>query len=95
MNVAPALPLGVWHHLAVVVLGSTGRLYLDGAEVATNNMVTINPSDMGTTTANYLGKSQYAESGDAYLSGRLDEVVISCRAFSFDEIQLLAQLAPP
>jgi hypothetical protein len=88
-----ALDLGVWRHLAVVLdAGNSGHLYVDGVEVATSTAITINPSDMGNTLQNYLGKSQYPL--DEYLSGRLDEIVISCRAFTFDEIQLLVKLAP-
>ena len=72
-------------------LGKTRTL--DGAEIVSSAQIVINPSDLGATTHNWFGRSQYVD--DAYLNGRLDDVVISCRAFTADEIGLLAKLAPP
>jgi hypothetical protein len=87
------VPLGAWHHFAVTIKAATGKLYFDGAEIASSAQIVINPSDMGPTTNNWFGRSQYAS--DNYLNGRLDDVVISCRAFTPDEIGLLAKLAAP
>lgn len=60
--------------MAVVLQGTEATLFLDGAEVA-SAAVTGDPSDMGVTPNNWLGRSQYAQ--DANLDGRLDEVHIS------------------
>jgi len=88
----PGFGVGSWHHVAVVLgTDNTGHLYIDGAEVATNTAITMKPSDMGSSNNNFLGRSQFDP--DPYLSARLDDVVISCRAFTFDEIQLLAKVA--
>jgi hypothetical protein len=90
---ATVVPLGAWHHFAVTIKATTGKLYLDGDEIVSSAQIVINPSDLGATTHNWFGRSQFAV--DPYLNGRLDDVVISCRAFTADEIGLLAKLAPP
>jgi hypothetical protein len=82
-----AFPLNTWTHVAVVLQGNTGRLYFNGALVATNTDMVANPSDLGHTPNNWLGRSQFP---DPALNGSLDELLISCRAFSAQEIAELA-----
>jgi hypothetical protein len=84
------LPLNQWRHLAVVLSGNSGRLYLDGIQVAQNVSVTLNPINLGTTTNDWLGRSQYA--ADPFLNGTLDDVRVSCRAYGDDEIAALASM---
>jgi hypothetical protein len=83
---------GAWHHLAVVLSKSTGTLYYDGDQVAKNTKLTINPSDLGASARTWFGRSMFP--ADPYFNGKLDEVIISCRAFSAVDIALLAKLAP-
>jgi hypothetical protein len=83
-------PLSAWTHVAVVLDADTGRLYVNGAQVATAT-IAANPSDMGNTANNWLGRSQWP---DPYFNGRLDEVEISCRAYSAPEIATRAAAAP-
>ena len=64
------LPISGWHHVAVTLNGATGTLYVDGAQVGQNTAMTLNPSSLGSTTQNRLGRSQFA---DPYLNGRLDD----------------------
>ena len=45
--------------------------------------MTIKPSDMGATTQNYIGRSQFA---DPYLDGRVDDFRVYNRALSSSEI---------
>ena len=84
-----------WTHVAVRLSGSTGTLYLNGVASGSNNAMTYKPSDMGSTTQNYLGKSQF--SADPYFNGSLDDFRIYSRALGADEIALLAagQFAAP
>jgi hypothetical protein len=79
-------PLNAWTHVAVVLEGAVGRLYVNGGQVATAT-VAANPRDMGATVNNWLGRSQWP---DPYFNGRLDEIQISCRAYSAQEVAELA-----
>jgi hypothetical protein len=84
---APALATGVWKHVAVTLSGTTGTLYVDGVQVASNISMTLKPSSLGNTNLNYLGRSQYS---DPYLQGSLDDFRIYNRALSASEIAALA-----
>jgi hypothetical protein len=86
----PAITPGVWTHVAVTLSGTTGTLYVNGMAVATNTAMTLNPSNLGTTNQNYLGKSQWAP--DPAYSGSIDDFRIYGRALSASEI---AQLSTP
>jgi hypothetical protein len=88
INGSAALPTGVWKHLAVTLAGNTGRLYVDGVQVGQNTSMTLRPSSLGSTSNNWLGRSQYA---DPYLDGQLDEFRIYSRALSASEILALFQ----
>jgi hypothetical protein len=78
-----ALPTGGWHHVAVTLNGSTGTLYVDGVQAGSNTSMTLKPSDLGATTQNWIGRSQYA---DPYLDGRVDDFRIYNRAISSSEV---------
>ncbi|HEX6276042.1 MAG TPA: LamG-like jellyroll fold domain-containing protein, partial [Polyangiaceae bacterium] len=86
-------PTNAWKHVAVVLNGNTGTLYVDGAQVAQNTNLTLNPSALGATTNNWLGDSQFA--ADPTLNGSLDDVVVSCRPYSAAEIGWLASGSDP
>jgi hypothetical protein len=80
------LPTNQWIHLAVTLAGNTGTLYVNGAPVGTNPNMTLRPSTMGSTTQNWIGRSQYADPG---LNGAVDEFQIYGRALTAAEIQAL------
>ncbi|NLH40906.1 MAG: hypothetical protein GX448_03620 [Planctomycetes bacterium] len=83
-----AMPTG-WHHVAVTIDSATMTmtLYLDGDPVG-KAATTLLPKDLGVTTQNWLGRSQYV--ADAYFSGMLDEFRIYNRALSAAEVRYLA-----
>ena len=57
--------------------------------VATNNAMTLHASDIGATTNNWLGRSQYsgtASSGDPLFDGSVDDFRVYKRALSQREI---------
>ena len=82
-----ALPTREWTHVALV-LGSSGAvLYVNGAVVASDSTVRLRPAELGSTTNNYIGRSQFSE--DPYLDGIIDEIRVYSRALSLDEIQAI------
>ena len=83
-----ALATGGWHHVAVTLNGATGTLYVDGVKVGSNSAMTLKPSDMGATTQNWIGRSQFT---DPYLNGRVDDFRIYNKALTASEIAALAQ----
>ncbi len=84
---APALSTG-WHHVAVAIDGAAlqMQMYLDGTQVDAGPTEVL-PSDLGATTQNWIGRSQY--DGDAYFNGSVDDVRIYNRALSGPEIRYL------
>ncbi|MNP43481.1 hypothetical protein D3C76_1373020 [compost metagenome] len=85
---APELITGIWKHVAVTLNGNIGILYVDGLESARNSTMSLSPSDLGSTTQNYIGKSQW---NDPYLNGQVDDFRIYNRALTAAEITVLAQ----
>jgi len=82
-----ALATAGWHHIAVTLSGSTGTLYIDGQQVGQNTAITLRPSDLGATTQNWIGRSQY---NDPYLNGRVDDFRLYAGALSVTDIAALA-----
>ncbi len=82
----PALSAAAWHHLAVTLSGTTGKLYVDGVAVYTTNNMTLKPSSLGSTTLNYIGKSQFP---DPLLNGLVDDFRLYNRALTNSEITAL------
>lgn len=80
------MPSNQWTHLAVVLDGRQGILYLNGNSVAVNNSVNLLPSDLASTNCNF-GKSQFP--ADPYFNGRLSAIHLNSSALS------LAQLVAP
>lgn len=87
INHTAALPVNSWAHVAVTLSGNTGKLFVNGAVVASNTAITINPVDLGSRL-NYLGKSQFAP--DPLFAGSLDDVRFVGNALSDSEIATLA-----
>jgi DUF1680 family protein len=78
-----ALPAGAWTHVAITRNGNLGVLYVNGAEVARNAAMTLSPANLGATTQNWVGRSQYA---DPYLDGAVDSLRLYSRALSAAEV---------
>ena len=78
-----------WHHVAVIIDpgNSTHTLYLDGKAAAQNTSAVNVPADLGETSQNWLGRSQFA--ADPYFQGSLDEFRIYNKVLSRPEILYL------
>jgi hypothetical protein len=83
---APPLAAGMWDHVCVTSTGTTAVLYLNG-EVVKSAAMTLNPSSLGPTTQDWLGRSQ--SSSDPYLNGKIDNFRIYNRALSASEVMAL------
>ncbi|NQV35082.1 MAG: discoidin domain-containing protein [Phycisphaeraceae bacterium] len=82
------LPSG-WHHVAGVIDSTQMRmtLYLDGVLVAQGPTDSV-PADMGETSQNWLGRSQFT--ADPPYNGSVDDFRIYSRVLSEGEIRYLA-----
>ena len=82
------LARGSWKTLTYTLddATDTARLYLDGAQVAQQTGITVKPKDLGNgvTTANYIGRSNYAS--DRYLAGSVRDFRIYDAALTPSEI---------
>jgi hypothetical protein len=84
-----ALATGRWVHLAVTLAGTVGTLYVDGAAAATNPAISFAPFQLGNTSQNWLGRSQY--SADPYFNGRLQDLRLYSGALSASQVAALAR----
>ncbi len=80
------LTQNAWSHVVITLSGNTGTMFVNGASVATNGSMTIKPSSLGSTTANYIGKSQFS---DPNLNGKVDELRFYNRALTAGEVTAL------
>ena len=81
-----ALPINVWTHVAVTIAGDTGKLFINGAKVATNTGMTVNPSALGVKY-NYIGHSRFP--ADPNFKGRLDDLRFLTSALTDAEVAAL------
>ena len=87
INGTAPLLAGAWTHVAVTGSGGVGILYVNGVEVGRNAALTLTPLDLGSTTQNWLGRSQ---SADPYLDGRIDDFRIYSGALPASDVLALA-----
>lgn len=79
-----------WSHVAVTLASPDSAIYINGESRATSVLMAIQPSDLGNTSQNWIGRSQYDT--DPYLDGIVDDLRIYDRALSPAEISALAKL---
>src|SRR3954468_6694208 len=80
----PAVPLGVWTHLAVTYDGTTMRLYVNG--VLRNSVTASGGINASTAPLRIGGNTVFSVPGTEYFAGLIDEVRIYNRALSAAEI---------
>ncbi|WP_371867795.1 LamG-like jellyroll fold domain-containing protein [Pseudoduganella rivuli] len=86
INHTAALPTGQWVHVAVTLSGNTGTMYINGASVASNTNMFHAPFRMGSTSQNWIGRSQYS---DPYFNGKIDDFRIYRGALSAADVLAL------
>lgn len=91
INGTGLLPLNAWSLVTVTVSGTTGTLYVNGTAVGSNTNITIHPSSLGTTTQDWIGRSEY---NDPYLSAAVDDFNIYSEALTPAEVAVLATGQP-
>ncbi|HEX7479112.1 MAG TPA: LamG domain-containing protein, partial [Polyangiales bacterium] len=82
----PAVATGSWQHVVVTLTGNTATVYINGVQAGQNTSMTLNPTSLGATTQNWIGRSQY---NDPYPTGKFDNFRIYDRALSATEVQNL------
>jgi hypothetical protein len=80
------LPIRRWVHVAVTLLGSTGRLYLDGKEAGSSDGILLSPYQVGDQVC-FLGRNW----GHPAFNGRIQDFRVRSGALSAEEIAALAQ----
>jgi arabinan endo-1,5-alpha-L-arabinosidase len=81
-----SFPVNRWTHVAAVMDGRQGILYVNGEAVAVNNSVNTLPADL-LPDSNFLGGSHSPT--DPFFEGELDSVYLSSRVLSSSEINSL------
>lgn len=82
------LNVGEWNNIVVTYDGTTTVMYLNGFNVGQTTDITIKPSDIGPTTNNWLGRSQYA--ADPYFNGMIDGFAVYDSALGEEEVREVA-----
>ena len=80
------LPTG-WQHVAVTLSGNTGTIWVNGEPYATNENITQRAANLGETTQNWIGRSQFA--ADPLLNATVDDFQIFDRALTQAELGTL------
>lgn len=87
---APALPSGVWSHVAVT-LGATGvKIYVNGILKSESNAITLRPLDF-KPVLNYIGRSQF---NDPLFNGSIDAFRVYNYELNANEITAISELPP-
>ncbi|MEU4096437.1 beta-L-arabinofuranosidase domain-containing protein [Streptomyces sp. NPDC026673] len=88
VDAAGPLPAGRWTHVALTLGDGTGVLYVDGAEAGRNPAMAASPLLLGTTSRNYLGRSQNPT--HPYLTGAVSGFRLHNRALTPADVAALA-----
>ncbi len=83
---ANTVPLNRWVHVAFVLNNGTGYMYVNGIQVATSNLSTVNTTAASNNTNLRIGY-RVPGGNTLYFAGQLDEVRIWNTALSVQEIR--------
>ncbi len=76
------LNIGKWNNITITRESGLMTMYINGCR-AGSNVILTSPWDLGTTTQNYIGKSQFP---DPYFNGMIDDFKVYNYAMSADEV---------
>ena len=91
---AAAIPASTWTHVAVVLSGTSGKLFVAGTPVGTGT-ISIDPDQLlppnvnSTPTCNYLGKGPAGN----FFQGKVDDFRVYEKALSDTEVNTIATAA--
>lgn len=80
------MPIRRWVHVAVTLRGNTGRLYVDGTEVAKSDSIFLSPRQVGDQVT-FLGRNW----GHPSFDGRIQDFRVHAGALSAAEVAALMQ----
>ncbi len=75
-----------WNHVVFTREGATGTLYLNGVAIKTVNNLTIDMTDIGPTSNNWLGRNGFP---DPAYDGKMDDVRLYTEALSAQDVATL------
>ncbi|HET7732528.1 MAG TPA: LamG-like jellyroll fold domain-containing protein, partial [Paludibacter sp.] len=87
VEASTTLPLKTWCFVTVTLGANKACIYLNGVLVGSGLSFTNRPYDLGATTANYIGKSQYAS--DPYFKGSVDDFRFFNYAMTAEQIKTI------
>lgn len=86
------LPVKTWAFVTVTLGANRLNIYLNGKLIGSGLSFTNRPYDLGATTANYIGKSQWA--ADPYFKGNIDDFRFYNYAMTIDEVLAAMAMTP-
>jgi hypothetical protein len=92
-NSADEFPVGAETHVVMSLDAEKdiAKLYVNGKLAATQEGVTLTPSDLGNTANNWIGRSQFP---DPFFKGSFDEFRIYSKALSAEEVEASFRAGP-
>lgn len=92
VTASSTLPVKTWTFVTVTLGANRLNIYLNGKLVGSGLSFTNRPYDLGTTTANYIGKSQWT--ADPYFKGNIDDFRFYNYAMTIDEVLAAMAMTP-
>ena len=92
-NSPDQFPIGADTHVALTIDADkdVAKLYVNGKLAATQENVTLSPSDLGKTTNNWIGRSQFP---DPFFKGSFTEFRIYNSALTPEQVAKNFELGP-